>query len=285
MRTVVHYIPLFTTILAAVFGTAVMQHWRRKKSATYLLWWGIGIYVYGIGTLAEGLTTLFGWQEWLMKLWYVSGALLGGVVLAQGTVYLMLKRRTANILTVVVFAYVLIAAFFVLITPVNYDLVETYRLTGTVMEWRWVRLLTPALNIYALVFLTGGALWSAWKYWKLSHELGSRVLGNIFIAIGALLPGIGGSFAKAGQVEVLYALEFVGLLSIWFVWARWLLILEIISYGVLMVLAGLQSAKKHASCDLMAGVPLAIMTMHLSWGTAFLWSFVKTIFFRTENSH
>ena len=77
----------------------------------------------------------------------------------------------------------------------------------------------------------------------------------------------------------------LGLLSIWFVWARWLLILEIISYGVLMVLAGLQSAKKHASCDLMAGVPLAIMTMHLSWGTAFLWSFVKTIFFRTENSH
>ena len=71
------------------------------------------------------------------------------------------------------------------------------------------------VNLYAFIFLVGGAFWSAWKYWQLSHEMGSRVLGNIFIAVGALLPGIGGSFARAGQVEVLYATELIGLSFIW----------------------------------------------------------------------
>ncbi|MCL1601694.1 MAG: hypothetical protein M3112_09200, partial [Actinomycetia bacterium] len=57
-------------------------------------------------------------------------------------------------------------------------------------------------------------IWSAWKYWKVG-DASSRVLGNIYIAVGAILPGIGGSFARAGVVEVLYVTELVGLLLIW----------------------------------------------------------------------
>jgi hypothetical protein len=46
-------------------------------------------------------------------------------------------------------------------------------------------------------------------------DTSSRVLGNIHIAVGAILPGIGGSFARAGAVEVLYVTELIGLLPIW----------------------------------------------------------------------
>jgi hypothetical protein len=38
-----------------------------------------------------------------------------------------------------------------------------------------------------------------------------RFLGNVYIAIGALLPGIGGSFTRFGYVEVLYVTELLGL--------------------------------------------------------------------------
>ena len=215
MRNIVHYLPILTTLLAAVFGIRVLRHWRQKPGATYLFWWGLGIIIYGIGTLAEAMTTLFGWQEGFFRLWYISGALMGGVVLAQGTVYLMLPRRTANILTILLAIYISIAALFVILTPINNELVETYRLSGEVMEWSWVRMFTPLVNLYAFVFLVGGAIWSAWKYWNQSHELGSRVVGNIFIAIGALLPAIGGAFARAGRVEVSYVTVFIGLLFIW----------------------------------------------------------------------
>ena len=94
------------------------------------------------------------------------------------------------------------------------ELVESNRLSGEVMAWSWVRLFSPLANLYALVFLVGGAIWSAWKYWKVG-DASSRVLGNIYIAVGAILPGIGGSFARAGVVEVLYVTELVGLLLIW----------------------------------------------------------------------
>ena len=39
----------------------------------------------------------------------------------------------------------------------------------------------------------------------------ARFLGNILIAVGALLPGIGGTFTRFGYVEILYITEFIGL--------------------------------------------------------------------------
>jgi hypothetical protein len=42
-----------------------------------------------------------------------------------------------------------------------------------------------------------------------------RYHGNVLIAIGALLPGIGGSFTRFGHVEVLYVTEFLGILLIY----------------------------------------------------------------------
>jgi hypothetical protein len=41
------------------------------------------------------------------------------------------------------------------------------------------------------------------------------VLGNWLIALGALLPGIGGAFTRMGYVEVLFVTEFFGIVLIW----------------------------------------------------------------------
>jgi hypothetical protein len=86
-------------------------------------------------------------------------------------------------------------------------------MTGKILEWKFVRFITPFINLYAFTFLVGGAVYSAIKYAE-DKQFRNRFLGNIFIAIGGLLPGIGGSFTKFGFVEVLYVTEFVGLLFI-----------------------------------------------------------------------
>lgn len=209
-----HYLPIVTTIVAAAFTWTLYRRWREKPSARYLLWWMIGVALYGLGTLTEALTTLFGWSEPVFRTWYIAGALLGGAPLATGTVYLLLPRRIADRIAIALVTYVAVASAFVLATPILEGLVETDRLSGEVMAWTWVRLFSPLVNLYAVVFLIGGAIWSAWKYWK-RGDASSRVLGNILIAFGAILPGIGGSFARAGVVEVLYVTELVGLLFIW----------------------------------------------------------------------
>lgn len=215
MRNIVHYLPIVTTIVALAFSVVLWQRWQQRKQATYLAWWTFGVFMYGLGTFAESITTIFGWQESVFRLWYISGALLGGFPLAQGTIYLLFTGKWRKITSIVILTLVAIAAFFVLITPINYSAVETFRLSGSVMAWSWVRLFSPFVNLYAFIFLVGGAGWSAWLYWRHSHELGTRVLGNIAIAFGGLLPGIGGSFARLGQVEVLYVTELIGLILIW----------------------------------------------------------------------
>ncbi|NND02223.1 MAG: hypothetical protein HKN91_05500 [Acidimicrobiia bacterium] len=211
----VDYLPILSTLVAAAFTATLWRHWSNNRSARYLMWWTIGVGLFGLGTLTEALTTLFGWHEWLFRSWYIAGALLGGAPLAQGSVYLLARKRTADRLTIWLTTYVAIAAVFVIAVPVDADAVVDDRLTGSVMEWGWVRLFSPLVNTYALVFLVGGAIVSAWRYHKRPDRPHTRVRGNVLIAIGALLPGIGGSFTRLGYVEVLYVTELVGLSLIW----------------------------------------------------------------------
>lgn len=214
MRSFVHFIPIITSIFSIWFGTLLFRRYR-ELGGMHLLWWAIGVFAFAAGTITESLTTLIGWQEPLFRAWYISGALFGGFPLAQGTVYLLLDRKKADRLTAVVLSVALVAATFVLLTPIDTSLVETHRLSGRVMEWTWVRAFSPFINLYAVIFLVGGAVYSALKYRK-SPGMSHRVIGNWLIAIGALLPGIGGSFTRFGHVEVLYVTELVGIVLIYF---------------------------------------------------------------------
>ena len=213
MRSFVHYIPIATSIFSLAFAWILLRRYRRR-GGLHLLWWGIGALMYGVGTTTESLTTLFGWQEPVFRAWYISGALLGGAPLAQGTVYLLLSKKTAHRMTAVLITVVTIAATFVLLTPIDYSQVEAHRLTGAVMEWSWVRGFSPFINLYAAIFLIGGAILSAIRYRRI-EGMERRVTGNWLIAIGALLPGIGGTFTRFGHVEVLYVTEFIGILLIY----------------------------------------------------------------------
>ncbi|MCH8247169.1 MAG: hypothetical protein IH951_12270 [Bacteroidetes bacterium] len=215
MRSFVHFIPILTFFVSVPFFVSLYRHWRRKPEALYLAWWAIGVATFGIGTFTEGATTILGWNPGIFKAWYISGALLGGAPLAQGTIYLFFSNRIAHRLTAVLLLYITVASVFVLLSPLDLSQVESYRLSGSVLEWQWVRLFSPVVNLYAVVFLIGGAIWSAVKYARSDRSLRDRMWGNIAIAVGAILPGIGGTATRAGYVEVLYVTEFVGLLLIW----------------------------------------------------------------------
>ena len=214
MRQPVHFIPIATTLIALVFAYVVFSRYRERRPGPHLLWWACGILIYGVGTFTESAVTLFGWHEATFRAWYISGALLGGAPLAQGTVYLLLSRRTANRLAALLLPFIMVAALCVLLTPIDYALVESHRLTGHVMSWSWVRLFSPFINTYAFVFLVGGAALSALRYSK-NRDTHHRFVGNVLIAVGALLPGIGGMATRLGHTEVLYVAEFVGLILIW----------------------------------------------------------------------
>jgi hypothetical protein len=212
--TLVHYIPIVTTILAVPFAWEIYQRYRAHPDRLHLLWWAIGIATYGVGTFTEATTTLAGWNEPTFRAWYISGALLGGAPLAQGTVYLLLPKRVAHVLTAILIGFVAIASVAVVMSPINHSLVEPHRLTGAVLQWRWVRYFSPFVNLYAVVFLIGGAILSALRY-SGDPATRHRAIANVLIAFGAILPGIGGTATRMGYTEVLYVTELAGLILTW----------------------------------------------------------------------
>ena len=214
MIAAVYYLPIATTLLAIPFAVAIGRRFRQHPDRLHLLWWTIGVATYAAGTLTESLTTLAGWHEPIFKLWYITGALMGGAPLAQGTVYLMLRKRTAHLLTAALIAVIAVAGVAVWLSPIHYDLVQPHRLTGRVFEWTWVRRFSPFINLYAVVFLIGGAILSAVRFSRTAATR-HRMWANVWIAAGAILPGIGGTATRFGHTEVLYVTELLGLLMMW----------------------------------------------------------------------
>jgi len=209
----VHYLPILTTLFSVYFLTDIGGRYL-AKGGRHLLWWAIGVFTYGLGTLFEAWITLFGNTPLLNKGWYVAGAILGGYPLAQGSVYLHFSRRTANILTAITLPFIVISGILVFLSPLDESLLQSFRPSGASLQWQWVRLLTPFINTYSAIFLIGSAFYSAIRYAKVENGK-NRAIGNAFITVGALLPGIGGGMAKAGIVEALYIGEFIGIILIY----------------------------------------------------------------------
>ena len=210
----VHYLPILTTLVSAAFLVVLLRRASKRNWAPHLMWWAVGVFFYGVGTFFESWITLGGNTLTLNRIWYWAGAILGGYPLATGSVYLVMKRKWANALTAVSLAVVIFASVCVFMTPLDASKMLDHKPGGDIIEWQWVRLLTPFINIYAAIFLVGGAMYSSYNFF-MSGNQPKRAIGTSLIAAGGILPGVGGSMAKAGVVEALYIGEFVGLVLIW----------------------------------------------------------------------
>jgi len=211
-RAVLH-LPILTTIVSLLFASVLLRRSRSRGGSPHLTWWGIGMLTYAAGTFTESWTTLVGWNPVIFKLWYVAGAFLGGYPLAQGSIYLLSNRKFADWSARIVTSVIALGAILVALSPLDLNAVEAHRLSGKALAWQEIRMLTPFINLYSVAFLVGGAILSALRYRK-QVALRDRYVGNILIAVGAILPGIGGTFTRFGLVEALYVTELVGVLLI-----------------------------------------------------------------------
>lgn len=207
-----HYLPIATTVVSTWFAWIILNRWRDKPEAYHLLWWGLGVATFGIGTLLESLNTLLGWHVEIFKAWYIFGALLGGAPLAIGTIYLQFSRRMGHLAVAVLLTVTTVTSIFVVLSPIQYDLVDPV-LNSKVLAWQQIRMVSPFINGLAAIFLIGGAIYSAVVYAR-KHAMRNRFIGNVLIAIGAILPGIGGTYSRLGHTEVLYVTELVGIICI-----------------------------------------------------------------------
>lgn len=212
-----HYISILSTIISFAFAASVFNRYRQRRG-THLLLWGIGLVFYGLGTLTEVVLS-FTFSELALKTWYLSGAMLTAAWLGQGTVHLLVRKRgVASSLTAVLIAVSILSAILVFSAPLtsaatSYDpsvpISTQYKEIMT--RSSLILVLTILLNIYGTVTLVGGAIYSAYLFWR-KKVLLNRVVGNILIAAGAMMPAMGGTFIQAGLVDWLYLSEFLGVI-------------------------------------------------------------------------
>jgi hypothetical protein len=108
MHKLIEYLPVITTIFSAFFVREIFLHYQKRKTK-YLLWWTIGVLTFGLGTFAESINVLFGWSVVNLKYWYIVGALLGGFPLAQGSVYLLMNKKFADVTAWLIMLLIIVA--------------------------------------------------------------------------------------------------------------------------------------------------------------------------------
>ena len=204
-------LPLLSTIVSLVFATTVLVQYASRRKPHQLIW-GLGLLMYGLGAFSEVLAGAVVWNEGVYKLWYLCGAILTAAYLGMGTIYLLVPRRTANVVMAVLAAASLLAVIMLLGADANLQQVSRSALTGAGLPGN-VRVLTPFFNIFGSAALILGAAYSAWIFWR-KHIHPERVVSNVLIAAGGFCPALGGSLQRLNIQDVLYMFELLGIVLI-----------------------------------------------------------------------
>jgi hypothetical protein len=180
--------------------------------------------MYGLGGFCEAYTGAFGWSPTIFRLWYLFGAILVAAWLGQGTVYLLFRPKVAHslmVLVVIASAYGAVRVFTAQLDPalLTTSVHTGAELSGHAITSPGVRILTPFFNLYGTIALVGGAVWSAFVFFR-KRILLHRTIGSLLIAGGAILPAFGGTFSRMGLPNALYIGELLGVILIFLGYLR-----------------------------------------------------------------
>ena len=231
-------LPFISTIVMLWFTVDVLRRFLVRRNPAFLFW-GIWLAMFGAGSFAEAYLSL-AWNKWIFFVWYLFGAALNAAWLGHGTLNLLVRKKwvygvTAALVIGSLFAgYLMLQAMpkldeavFTTSKPISeqygtkvLDAGETppigaqtfttpYRgeevtaVRGLLPLGTPVRLTTPFFNIYGLITLVGGAIYSAYLFWR-KRVMPNRVIANVLIAAGALSIGFASTLTRLGYGQYLY---------------------------------------------------------------------------------
>ncbi len=243
MLPLIQLLPFLSTAVMLVFTIFVLQRFAVRRRLNFLFW-GIGLAMFGFSSFAEAYLSLV-WSRWVFYGWYLFGAALNAAWIGHGTLYLLVRKPWVHIVTVVLVLGSIVAAIMMAQAVHNLDVAsfstahpvsEQYgahvlaagetapswaKTTSKVVNGQTVtvqrgllplgspvRLTTPFFNTYGLLTLVGGAIYSAFLFWR-KRVLPNRVIGNVLIAAGALSIAFASTLTRLGIGQYLYVGELI----------------------------------------------------------------------------
>ncbi len=185
-------LPLVSSIVGLIFAVTVLDQFLARRKPFQLIW-AIGLFMFFISIGSVFWMEAWGLNEIAYRLWYLFGAVLVAAYLGMGTLYLLARRRAAHIIMVILLVASIYAAFRVFSVSIDLNTLEGLSRDTIPQGMRNMYY----FNIFGTLALVGGALYSAWVFWR-RRVMPHRVVSNILIAVGAILPALGGTLARFG---------------------------------------------------------------------------------------
>jgi hypothetical protein len=174
----------------------------RRTGRTHELVWTAAFALFVAGAACEVAGTRWGWNPFLARLYYYSGATLVVGYLALGTLYLMAPRRVATGALLGMLGMSALAGLLVAATPVDPAVLPTAGWTA-LQKGSALVAISLVLNVGGTVVVVGGALLSAWRAWR-ARGWSRRLVAALLIAAGALVVASGGTLTRLGHHSYLY---------------------------------------------------------------------------------
>jgi hypothetical protein len=205
------FVPLVTTLVSGVFAVAVALQYARKRRPSQLAW-AVGLVLFAVAAFMGFLARSGGATDVEYRLFYLFGAITNVAWLALGTVYIVAPRFGRAALATVL-ALSAVAVYAVFASPVDIKVAVD---TGKgYPDGSLPRILAAVGSGVGSLVLIGGALWSAWVFFRRRNQ-GRRALANAVIAIGVFIVAAGGTVAFTGASGILELTNLVGV-SVMFV--------------------------------------------------------------------
>lgn len=190
--------PISAFLVSLACAAVVAVDARRRPKPDKVAW----TIAFGLFAIAAGFEVggaLAGWNPLLVRIYYLTGATLVVGFLGLGQLYLLAGPRIAGIAPGAALLVTALAITVIWDAPV-----DKARLAGegwhALVRGPALVATTVSINILGTVVVIGGALWSAFRFWRRGIAR-HRMIGCLLIAIGTLVVASGGSLTRLGSPQ------------------------------------------------------------------------------------
>ncbi len=189
-------LPLSATVIAGAFTIVLLSRYLGGKRRPHELMWAVAFLLFAVGAACQVYADVSGaWNEFLARTFYLTGAILNVGFLALGTVYLMARRRVANVVTALTLLLAAYSVYSLYTVPVvasvlNHSQFIDYKALFSINTTP--RLLAGLFSGVGSVVVIGGALLSGILF-RRKRIMKERMIGVFLIALGTLLVALGGT--------------------------------------------------------------------------------------------
>ena len=194
-------LPALSALIAFACVAAIGKDTVRRPTPDRIAWI-VAFAMFGIAAGAEVIGQTAGWSAPLVRVYYLTGAVLVVGFLALGQLYLLAGDRIQRAAPGLALLVSAVAVSTVWGAPIDqsrladdgWDAIT--RTTG-------LKLLAIGINSIGTLVLLGGLVYSAVRY-KRAGAHRNRMIGCLLIALGTLTVAMGGTLTRFGSEQYLY---------------------------------------------------------------------------------